>query len=128
MASKENVALITTFQLALHTINKRYLDASCLSNGKQIKEVYSEMVYFREVWSDEFENEKYDIRPYNFKKVNGHYTKERDNITMNKDKRYLIGFLDKTRNDETGICILYEHQGHYNIWKELGFCTVFHDR
>jgi len=128
LASKENIVLITTFQLALHTINKRYLDASCLSNGKQVKEVYSEMVYFREAWSDEFGGEKYDIRPYNFKKVDGHYTRERDNITMLEGKRYLIGFLDKTRNDETGICILYEHQGHFNIWKELGFCTVFHDR
>ena len=37
LASKENIALITTFQLALSTLNKRWLDAGCLSNGKQVK-------------------------------------------------------------------------------------------
>ena len=128
VASKENVALITTFQLALHTINKRYLDASCLSNGKQIKEVYSEMVYFREMWDDEYSNEKFDVKPYNFLKQNGKYTKIKETITLDPDKRHLISFLDKTRNDETGICIVYEHIGHFNIWKEIGFCTVYHDR
>ena len=31
LASKENIAIIPTYQLALYTVNQRYLDASCLA-------------------------------------------------------------------------------------------------
>ena len=43
--SKEQVAMICTFQLALHTTNQRWLDATCLSNSKQIKEVVAQAVF-----------------------------------------------------------------------------------
>ena len=59
ITSRENISLICTYQLALHTLNKRYLDASCLSNAKQIKEVFSEMVYARPLWDDEFPGAKF---------------------------------------------------------------------
>ncbi len=129
LASKENVAVVTTYQLAPHMINKRYLDVSCLSNAKQIKEVYSEMIYFREIWDDEFNDEKYDIKPYNLKKdENGKYTNIKEIVELDPDKKYLVGFVDKTRNDDRGQNVLYEFNGRYNTWKEIGFCTVYHDR
>lgn len=129
LASKENVAVVTTYQLALHTLNKRYLDASCLSNAKQIKEVFSEMIYFREIWDDEFNGEKYDIKPYNLKKdETGKYTDIKEIVELDPSKKYLVGFVDKTRNDDRGQNVLYEFNGRYNIWKEVGFCTVYHDR
>lgn len=129
LASKENVCIIPTYQLALHSLNKRYLDATCLSNAKQIKEVFSEMIYLRPVWEDEFEGQKYDIKPFNFKKdSNGKYTKIKETYVMNPEKKYLIVFLDKTRNDEDKQTILYEFNGRYNLWKEVGYCSPFHDR
>jgi len=129
LASKENVSIIPTYQLALHTLNKRYLDATCLSNAKQIKEVLSEMVFMRPIWDDEWEGEKYDVKPYNWQKdVNGKYTKIKEFIKLDKDKKYLILFLDKTRNDEDKQTLLYEFNGRYGFWKELGYCTVYHDR
>ena len=67
LASKENIALVTTFQLALSTLNKRWLDAGCLSNGKQVKEVYSEMIYLRQIWDDEYTGEKHDCKAYRLK-------------------------------------------------------------
>lgn len=129
IASKENVCIIPTYQLALHTLNKRYLDASCLSNAKQIKEVCSEMVYLRPIWEDEHSGEKYDIKPFNWKKdSSGKYTKIKELFSIDKDKKYLIAFLDKSRADETGQTILYEFNGRYNVWREKGLCTVIHDR
>lgn len=122
--SKENIALITTFQLALHTTNQRYLDASCLSNSKQVKEVLSELVLMRKLWADEYTGEKYDCKAYKFKQDN---KKVKEMIQLDPDKIYTVCFLDKTRNDEDKKTILFEWQGHYNKWKEIGFCTIVND-
>lgn len=125
IASKENIAIICTYQLALHTLNKRFLDASCLSNAKQIKEVFSEMVYMREIWEDEYTDEKFDIKPYRIKKdENGEYSKVKKPITLDEGKKYMVVFLDKTRNDEDKQQLLYSFNGRYNIWKEIGFARA----
>lgn len=125
LASKENLSLITTYQLALSKLNIRYLNADCLSNAKQIKEVFSEMVYFRTIWDDEFDREKYDIKPYQLtKNTEGKYTKIRRMITLDRDKKYLIAFLDKTRNDDDKQTVIYEFNGRFNKWIEIGYCTV----
>lgn len=128
LASKEDIAIVPTYQLALHTLNKRFLDASCLSNAKQIKEVFSEMILFRPIWDDEWDGEKYDIKPYNWKRdKNGKYTKVKQMIKLDRDKKYIVAFLDKTRNDEDKQTVVYEFMGAFNRWKEIGYCTVFHD-
>ena len=128
LASKENIALITTFQLALSTLNKRWLDAGCLSNGKQVKEVYSEMIYLRQIWDDEYTGEKHDCKAYRLKRdANGKLTKVKEMITLDKDKKYLVAFLDKTRNDEDKQTILYEWNGRFNKWTEIGYCTIYND-
>lgn len=128
ITSRENISLICTYQLALHTLNKRYLDASCLSNAKQIKEVFSEMVYARPLWDDEFTGEKFDAKPYQLKRdESGKYTNVRKPITLDRDKKYIVAFLDKTRNDDDKIQILYEFNGRFNRWKEIGYCSVFNE-
>jgi prolyl oligopeptidase PreP (S9A serine peptidase family) len=125
LASKENVAIIPTYQLALYTVNQRYLDASCLANGKQIKEVFSEMIYMRQLWTDEYTNEKYDCKAYQMQKnESGKYTKIKKLITLDKDKKYIVVFLDKTRNDEDKQQVLYEVNGRFNNWKEIGYCNI----
>lgn len=127
-ASKENISIVTTYQLALHTTNKRYLDANCLSNSKQIKEVFSEMVYMRPLWQDEMTDEKFDCHPYTFKKdASGKYNNEKTRIYLDSDKKYIVAFLDKTRNDEDKQQIIYEWKAHYNCWKEIGYCQIFND-
>lgn len=128
LASKENIALITTYQLAPATINTRFLHVGCLSNAKQIKEVFSEMIYIRPLWQDEYTGEKYDVKPYQLiKDENGKYTNTKKIITLDKDKKYIIAFLDKTRNDEDKQQVLYEFNGRFNRWVEIGYCTVYND-
>lgn len=125
LADREHIAIIPTYQLALSKLNQRYLNAGCLSNAKQIKEVFSEMIYLRELWQDEYNSEKYDCKPYQFEKdANGKYTKVKKFIPLNKDKKYIVVFLDKTRNDENNVQILYEVNGRFNLWKEVGYCTI----
>lgn len=129
LVNKEDVGFVATYQLALHQLNRRYLDASCLTNAKQIKEVFSEMIYFRPIRDDEYSGEKFDIKPYNWKKdeKTGKYTKIKVIHELDRDKKYIIAFVDKTRNDEDKQCIVYEFNGTFNKWKEIGYCTVFQD-
>lgn len=125
LASKENISIITTYQLAPAMLNKRFLDVTCLSNAKQIKEVYSEMCYLRPIWEDEYNGKKYDIKPYELKRdSSGKYINIKQFITLDKSKKYIIVFLDKTRNDDDKQCVLYEFNGRFNKWKEIGYCTV----
>ena len=128
LASKENIAIIPTYQLALYTVNQRYLDASCLANGKQIKEVFSEMIYMRQLWQDEYTGEKYDCKAYQLQKnEDGKYTKIKRMIELDKDKKYIVAFLDKTRNDEDKQQVLYEVNGRFNSWKEIGYCNILNE-
>lgn len=124
--SKEQVCFVASFQLALYTTNQRYLDASCLSSSKQIKEVCSEVCLQRLLWDDEYTGEKYDCEPYRYKKLDsGKYIKVP--VQIDKDKKYVVIFLDKTRNDERGQCLLYYVNGAYNTWQEIGYCTIKND-
>lgn len=125
LASKENIGIVCSYQLALHTINRRYLDASCLSNAKQIKEVFSEMIYFRQMWDDEFEDEKFDIEPFRWSlNEDGKYERTKSSIKLDPTKKYIVAFVDKTRSDEDKQQVLYEFNGAFNRWKEVGRCTV----
>ena len=128
LASRENISIVCSYQLALHTSNRRYLDASCLSNSKQIKEVFSEMIYFRTIWDDEYTGGKADIQAYQLKKDSaGKYTKTKEIQELDPEKRYIVAFVDKTRNDEDKQQVLYEFNGRFNAWKEIGYCHVVND-
>ena len=122
--SKEQVAMICTFQLALHTTNQRWLDATCLSNSKQIKEVVAQAVFARACWQDEYTGEKFDCNPYRRNKDN---PKIKEPFIMDKDKKYMVLFLNKTRSDEDGQTILYQWDSAWNRWIEIGFCTIVND-
>lgn len=122
--SKEQVAMICTFQLALHTTNQRWLDATCLSNSKQIKEVVAQAVFARACWQDEYTGEKFDCNPYRRNKDN---PKIKEPFIMDKDKKYMVLFLNKTRSDEDGQTLLYQWDSAWNRWIEIGFCTIVND-
>ena len=39
----------------------------------------------------------------------------------------MVCFVDKTRNDEDKITVLFEWQGAWNQWREIGYCTIVND-
>ena len=125
IADNLNISIIVTYQLALHTVNQRWLDAGCLANGKQIKEVFSEMVYMRPLWQDEFTGQKYDCKPWKFKKDSNNKIKE--HIELDPNEKYMVCFVDKTRNDDDKKTILFKWKGQWNTWQEVGFCTILND-
>ncbi|MFS0657496.1 DnaB-like helicase C-terminal domain-containing protein [Niallia alba] len=129
IAEKEDVGIIITMQLAIYMENTRYLTAACLSGAKGVKEVVSELVLTRQIWEDELNGEKFDIQAYRFKKdAQGKFTKIKEEIILKPDKKYMIVFLDKTRNDEGDTTLLYQFDGAWNKWIEIGYCTPKHQR
>ena len=128
MASKYNIAVVTTYQLNITTASHmRYLDASALSNSKQIIEVYSEVILMRPLWKSEYSGQKYDCKPYTLKKdENGKWIKDMD-IQLDESKTYLVLFINKTRNDANEQQILYSFDGRWNKWVEIGRCTIHSD-
>lgn len=129
VAEKENIGIIITMQLAIYMENTRYLTAATLSNAKGVKEVVSELVLTRPLWEDEFEDGKYYVKPYRFKRDGtGKFTKIKEEIQLSKDKKYRLVFLEKTRNDEGEVVLLFQFDGAWNKWTELGYCTPLHQR
>lgn len=124
LADNLNISIIVTYQLALYTVNQRWLDAGCLANGKQIKEVFSEMVYMRPLWQDEYTGQKYDCKPWKFNRDNN---KIREQISLDTNEKYMVCFVDKTRNDDDKKTILFKWKGAWNQWVEIGYCTIVND-
>lgn len=129
VAEKEDMCIIITMQLAIYMENTRYLTGATLSNSKGVKEVVSELVLTRPLWDDELTGQQYDVKPYRFKRdSSGKLTKIKEEIELSPDKKYRLMFLDKTRNDEGDTVLLYQFDGSWNKWTELGYCTPKHQR
>ena len=123
LISKLHVSMVMTFQLALYTTNQRYLDASCLAGSKQIKEVVSELIMLRPLWSDERSGEKNDCKVYHWDTEK----KEKEMIQLDPDKKYLVAFVNKTRNGEGDKQIVIQWDAHFNTFKEIGYATIKND-
>lgn len=130
VAEKEEMCIIITMQLAIHMENTRYLTGATLSTAKGVKEVVSELILMRKLWDDEFKDEKYDVKPYRLRRdpATGKITNVKEEITLDRDKKYRILFLDKTRNDEDDLAILFQFDGAWNSWKEIGYCSPRYQR
>lgn len=128
VAEKEDMGIIVTMQLAIHTENQRYLTGGTLSGSKGVKEVASELVLMRKLWDDEYNEGRFFVKPWRnrYDKVTGKLTKDIEYFELDEKKKYRIIFLDKTRNDEDGIALLYQFDGAWNSWKEIGYCNVSH--
>lgn len=128
VAEKEEVCIIITMQLAIYMENARYLTASTLSNAKGVKEVVSELILMRKLWDDEFNGEKFDVKPWRYMKnpITGKINGSKEYLTLDREKRYRLMFLDKTRNDEDDICVISRFDGQWNQWKEIGYCNPMH--
>ena len=78
----------------------------------------------REIKPDEYNGEKADIKPYTKKRdENGKFTQENEFLQLNRDKKYVLVFIDKNRSGGTGDVLLYEFKGHVAKFREIGFCS-----
>lgn len=130
MAKKYNMIGICSMQLALNTLNRLFLDASCLSNSKAVKEILESLLMIRSVYPEELdkENKKYYLKVFKRKLVNAKWIEE--TVELDPSSVYKLLFYDKTRNAEnstdTGIAQVLKFNGALGIFTEAGQTRVKH--
>lgn len=118
-----NVGTLATVQLKLGK-EARYLDLECTGKSMEINEVASVVMMGRLMFSDEYPGEKFELKPYNYKKdeITGEWITEP--YKLDPDKKYLILFLSKNRFGSEDEQILYEVNYEINSFKEVAYVKV----
>lgn len=129
LAKKYNLIMLASVQLAEYMKGKLFLDASCLSNAKQTKEILENLFLMRTVYAEELdEKSKYYCRPFRLKKVNDKWIEEEYKADPNAVWRML--FVEKTRNgnnsSDTGVAYLLKFSGDHSIFREVAQCRPKH--
>lgn len=117
IAMKYNVIGLMTVQLALNSLNRCWIDASCLSNSRGIKETLSNLIMFRKVTDIELDpNSAYYIHPFRTKQdADGTWYEEE--YLPDRSKVWRLFFIDKCRrgadSNDTGVAYLVRYDGDY---------------
>ena len=128
---KYNVIGILTIQLALATLSRSWLDSSCLSNSKAIKETLSNLVMFRKLNpSVELSPESpYYIKPFR-RKMREDGTWYDEPYLPDPSKVWKVFITDKCRrgadSGDTGEAFLVRHDGDFCGFYETARCYPSH--
>lgn len=132
IAKKYNLIGIANIQLAQALFGTLFLDASTLSQSKQIKEILETLLLLRPVFSDELdkENKKYFCRPFRRVKIAGKWCEEE--YAVDETGVYRMLFFEKNRNGEcssdTGIAMLLKFNGNTGTFVESAYARCRHGR
>jgi len=117
-----NVALVVTFQLTKGAWEKRFLTVNNIGQAKSIADTMSCIIMMRPPYEDEFDGGKNVLI---CERIEGENT--RIPFKMDKNKRYMITFLTKTRFGERVYQIVSESNMSTNIYKDIGICRICQD-
>lgn len=130
LAKSYNIIMLYSIQLAEHTKGKLWLDASCLSNCKQVKEILENLFLIRPVYSDELDpsSPKY-IRPFLWvEDPDLGFIQQEINIDPSETWRVL--FTEKSRSGansvDTNAALLFRFLGDYSTFEEYAWCRPRH--
>lgn len=132
VAKKYNLIGLANIQLAQALFGTLFLDASTLSQSKQIKEILETLLLLRPVFADELdkENKKYYCRPFKRVKIAGKWCEEE--YVVDETAVYRMLFFEKNRNGEcssdTGIAMLLKFNGNSGTFTESAFARCRHGR
>jgi replicative DNA helicase len=123
--SVKNVHLWCTLQLSKGTIRQRYLTQDNIGMSKNTVDVASTLLLIRRIRDDEYSGEKNELDVYKLEGKNG---KTKIPVKLNKEKHYMIIFIDKNREGEAqDFQIVVEIDLGKNTYKEVGICRVPQD-
>ena len=111
------------WQIANSADYKRRLSRMDLAEAKNIITMVTNHGILRRAKPEEIDQEnKYYCNPYKltYNEALGKWVKEK--IKLDTDKKYVIVYIDKTRFSQDGSWILYEFNGIWSIYKEIGMC------
>ena len=129
LAKKYNIIMLASVQLAEYTKGKLFLDASILSNAKQIKEQLENLFLMRTVYTEELdEKSKYYCHPFRLKKVNDKWIEEE--YKPDTSAVWRMVFTEKCRtganSSDNGCAYLLKYDGDHCIFRETCQCRPKH--
>lgn len=121
-SANKNVCLICTMQLTKQSVKQRYLTLDSVSSAKNVVDVCAGVVQMRWVLPDEYPDERNELKVY---KTVG---KTKLPISLKKDRRYQVLFLNKNRYGTTAeYQIVLEVDLSTNKFREIGITYIMPD-
>lgn len=120
-----NVHILITFQLEKGSSAMRYYTQNNIGLAKNIVDVASTCIMIRDVFNDEYTDEKRAIDVYRLEGANG---KTKIPQKLEKGKRYQIFFIVKNQEGAANSYqIVAEHDKSRNIINEIGIANIMPD-
>ena len=130
ICKKYDLIGIASIQLAQNTLGRLWLDASCLSQSKQIVEILESLILFRNTYNDyEFDpKSKHYCTPHKLQKIGDDW--KNIPVEIDKSHTYRMMFITKSRSgdtsDNTGEAFLYRFDGSKSKFTEICKCKPKH--
>ena len=117
-----NLHILITFQLGKGSARQRFYTQDNVGLAKNIIDPASTCIMIRDLFEDEYPDEKRELKVYRLEGANG---KTKIQVQLKKDKRYQIIFIVKNREGTANTRqIVIEHDLSRNIVQEIGCCNV----
>ena len=117
VSKENNLRILATVQLALHTYGRKYLDHTCIAEAKSIVEVAEVSLYFREVEISEIRSlsvQKFDYSQNKYIDVQSKIEDPKYN------EKYMLLFIGKNRHGKDKKIILYRSNFDKVWFTEIG--------
>ena len=120
-----NVHILITFQLEKGSAAMRYYTQNNIGLAKNIVDVASTCIMIRDVFDDEYTDEKRALNVYRLEGANG---RTKIPQKLDKDKKYQIFFIVKNQEGAANSYqIVSEHDKSRNIINEIGITNLSPD-
>ena len=117
-----NLHILVTFQLAKGSVKQRYYTQDNIGMSKNIIDPASTCIMIRDLYEDEYTDEKRALKVYRLEGKNG---KTKIPVKLDKDKQYQIIFIIKNREGSANrYQVVIEHDMSRNTMKEIGITNV----
>lgn len=125
IAKRYDLIALCSYQLAPSTLGKLFLDVTCLSGAKAVKDTLENLFLMRIVYPEELiKTSKMYCKPFQWKKENDIW--KQVPYEVQEDKIYRMLFTDKCRSGkmsgDTGWAQLLEFDAAHSVFKEVAYC------
>ena len=117
-----NVHILITFQLEKGSSTMRHYTQNNIGMAKNIVDVASTCIMIRDIYEDEYTDEKRALNVYRLEGANG---KTKIPVKLDKSKRYQVFFIVKNQEGAANAYqIVAEHDKSRNIIHEVGITNI----
>ena len=123
LAKNENIAILSTVQLASDSMYRKFLDLSAIGKSRALSEPAATVCGFRPVQNNEIDK----LKPWQWKKnEDGTEGKIKVIYDLDPEKHYIVMFIMKNRWGNLGQIVLEFNQS-FNTIKDVGYVSIDYD-